>query len=254
MYLFESTSKLVNEERQDLLRTQFDMLTVKVDGIRQWEGGRPLLSTDLLPTLLREVGVPQQVSHHKVADFEGHRLGKIAADVKESAFAGQMSERKYVDHSYGLSLTGVPSTGKTSLAAALLRYAAWNAFTIKFIDIEKFAKFHTTWIELSSNGDKYEDYDERADDWRRELWRLYFVYDFLVLDDVCRTKVPEFIYGEVHTLLRERAANGVFTIITANKNSKEMGEYLGTSSEHFIKREFITYGFAETEVVDYARE
>lgn len=239
MYLFESTEKEVSAERLRLNSWQADMLTVRnEDGARQ----NGVFSMGLRgPALLRAVGVPFQLVDFTIETMPDYQR-EIYDNVINTAFGEGVATRIYTTNSHGLALMGVASTGKTSLSSAVLRRAAKEGFTIKFIDLEAFSKFHTTWIELSSNGDKYDDYADRADSWRAELWRMYEVYEFLVLDDAGRSKVPLFVREEIHTLIRTRTANGCYTIVTGNFPTDQADQYLGESAAAFMRREFKVYG------------
>lgn len=249
MYIHESTQQDIDQERRRLNMWQFKLLHVRdVRGIFMYdETGHPLYDKDKLPEMLHQIGCPLQVCAHKLTDFTNGQLLE-AREVFEASF-GEI-EREYIPTQLGMALVGHVSTGKTTFAVAALRRAAWRGYTVKFIDIENLSRFFTTWIELSSNAKEYDDYADRADEWRRELWRMHMVYEVLVIDDIGRTKVPEFVYDELHSLLRSRTGNGCYTILTANKTLTEFGALVGESSKDFIRREFSVQPFvAEDKVV-----
>lgn len=233
MYPWQSTPEAVHAERQRLLAWQTQVIQERDDaGQPVYDERVPVRDVDRLPELMRQVGCPSQTSERRLSDFTTQPY------IEASAYWGRYARGDEAEHRFGMAFLGTPSTGKSSFGVGVLRSAAWNNKTVKFIDGETFAKFHTSWIEMSQNASRYDDYAERADDWRRELWRLNEVYDVLVFDDFGRSKAPAFIYDEFHTLLRTRLGHGLYTLITANASMKEFDQIVGVSCGAFIEREF----------------
>jgi len=243
MYLHESTLEQIEDERRRLSVWQARQLqrdgTALTDGVD--------FDKSKVHRLLRQVGVPSQAAHMRLADYTEGPLAAAAAVFEETFPDG---ERTLINGQHGLALLGALGTGKTTFAGAALRRAAWRGLTIKHIDIEDLSKFFTTWIELSANGDRYDDYAERADGWRAELWRVHCVYDVLVVDDLGRSKVPDFVYDELTSLLRKRVGNECYTIVTANMTKTELKELVGQQLSEFIFREFKAIPFSASDKVD----
>lgn len=197
----------------------------------------------MLDEMMRDIGVPDQLLGRRLDDFTEElspQLHQLRQRLNDMLVAVEDEPNRF-EHGdiYGVVLVGLSNTGKTSFCSAWLRKMIGSGFTGRFITVEQFAKFKTSWIELSSNASRYEDYAERADAWRVEMWRLQAVYEFLVVDDVGRTKVPEFVLGELHDLVRERAAHGCFTLLTSNMRLADMDRYVSEGFASFMRREMI---------------
>lgn len=197
-----------------------------------------------LDAMMRDVGVPGQLIGRRLSHFT-KELTPLLFDIRErlnlmlvQEGSGAPVSFKHGDV-YGVALVGMSSTGKTSFVSSWLRKMIACGFTGKFTTVEQFAKFKTTWIELTQNASRYEDYASRADAWRDEMWRLQAVYEFMVIDDIGRTPVPTFVLGELHDLVRERAAHDCFTMLTSNLPLKELDVYVGDGFAAFLRREMI---------------
>lgn len=221
MLLWESTEKDVIMERERVLRRQ-----QRAETLRQ---------------VLKDAGVGDRFVDRKLSDFEEERAYVDALGVVRSLWD---DEGNRVSPSAGMALLGLPSSGKTSFAAALLRSAARRYKTVHFITGERLLRFHTGRLDLSTHSSEYGDYAERMDEWHEENWRLNLVYEFLVIDDVLRAKFPDFVWDELHSMLRERGDALLYTIITANATLKQI-EALNPSLAAYLDREYTVVGFEE---------
>lgn len=191
---------------------------------------------------LRFVGVPEQLVPRRLNEFgeEVPGLQALRDKMRSFLFAGEDPSVGFTPTLPGLVLTGQAGSGKSSFAAAWCRKMLSLKYSVRFITIEEFAKFHTSWIEVSRNAARIDDYTERADEWHEEQWRMQQVYELLVVDDVMRSKVPDFILDELHSTLRKRVGSkGCFTIITANRSMTDLSSYLGDRFGDFLRREMM---------------
>ena len=163
MYPWQSTPEAVHAERQRLLAWQTQIIQQRDDADQPvYQGRVPVPSAQRLPQLMRAIGCPAQTCERRLTEFTSEPLLGAASTWVQQQMNGDTEDLRQ-----GMALLGVPSTGKTSLGVAVLRSAAWNNKTVKFVDIETFAKFHTAWIEMSQNSARYDDYAERGENKRR---------------------------------------------------------------------------------------
>lgn len=191
---------------------------------------------------LRYVGVPEQLVPRRLREFDERtpHLSELSEKMRSCLFDNDDPSKTFTPPLPGLVLTGQAGSGKSSFAAAWCRKMLSLTYCARFITIEEFAKFHTSWIELSRNSHKLDDYSERYDEWHEEQWRMQQVYELLVIDDVARSAVPQFVLDELHSTIRKRVGSlGCFTIVTANLSMTKMSEYLGDRFGDFLRRELM---------------
>lgn len=231
MNLWQSTPELIAADRQRLNR----WMTHRYQTVVQ---------------AMAAAGVPAQLIDRRMGDFPEDMGQLYGVRTMLDQLVTTQNEVCIPDGKRGLVLAGKATTGKSSIAAAWLRKTLVMGETARFVTIEEFSKFHTSWIELSSNGQRYGDeYVARADEWREENWRLHCVYEHLVIDDIGRSQVPAFVLDELHEVVRKRAATeGCFTILTSNKTMSGLQDYVGLAFGAFLHREFMLVGL--TEVLD----
>lgn len=234
MYAYESTQSAIAYERRLLLD--------RAHGL-----GRPEGPFSSYSDAVYSCGAPHQLRDRRLAAFEDAETFKAAAE-----YVPQL--RKFVegdDPLQGVVMLGEPTTGKTSLAVAMMRKALSLGKTARFISFDQYGKFLTTWIELSSNSRAYDDYAERADGWRRELWRMQRVYELLVIDDVGRGTAPDFVLNDLHELVRERTGNeGCRTVLTSNLTVADFRSRIGEAFAAFLQREFNRFAFTRDDILD----
>lgn len=121
----------------------------------------------------------------------------------------QLSDVKFGDgvgEGVGVRITGPARSGKSWTAAALLQRAAVRGFTIAWRTADELTEANYESVR-GSDADQVEAQQER--------WFLQSVVEVLVIDNLDVLVLTDFSARHVLSIVRARADNGLFTIITS---------------------------------------
>lgn len=211
------------------------------------DGERVINHDKLSDVLVQRCGAPLPLAGHTLREYlEGpnRKHQKAAEQVKEF-----MMQTTQPFSSHGLYMSGLPRTGKTSLAVAAMRMGLRKGLCVRFVSADSFIRFYQDRIELSKNAQEFDDVGERLDSWNRERWYLERVYDILVFDDFGRMTTAEYFANELHPLIRHRYEAGLRTIITSNVTKGEVPAMIDDRMREFLRSEYTEIKFADDAVV-----
>lgn len=180
-------------ERSAILAEQSRLLD---DGSRRVDKGK-------LPDVLAYAGVPSRLTHAAVGGVEPMSV--------RSALTDALRTLRESHAMVGVAIGGTARSGKSTAAAAVLRYFAARGKTILWRTAENM----TSTNYESVRGGEAEQVE--AD---REKWRLQEVYDVLVIDNLDLLALTEFTARHILSVIRARADNELLTVVTQTPLAK----------------------------------
>jgi len=152
--------------------------------------------------------------------FENFKLFADNKAIFETAQKYATEFEKYKAEGIGLNFNGTFGAGKTHLAAAIANYLINNGVPVIFGTV------------ISLLGKLKESYSR--DESESEILDLYGTVDLLILDDLGKERVNEWVLEKLYHIINERYENNLPLVITTNYGIDE------------LTKRFITYNNEET--------
>lgn len=250
----------VEREREQMLRVQRNLLD------KRDEQGRLVIIDDhpvpdplrVASTLVQSAGVPARFAGRLLTEFEDIEQYQAAIGAVRTAFRGRVPNQVF--QIGGLHLAGAVRTGKSSFAGAVCALAIKCNTTVQWLPYPKLIEHHVADVRLRFED---EEYVEKVDQLREEEHGWSELYELLVIDDVEQVAPPANVQQRVrdslHTIVRRRWENGLFTVITTNQPEKSdhqtqgRRDAFGPRYEEFIDSEFLKVKLISTERLSAGR-
>jgi DNA replication protein DnaC len=148
--------------------------------------------------------------------FENFRILDDNKTVFETAQKYAMEFEKYKAEGVGLNFNGTFGAGKTHLAAAIANYLINNGIPVIFGTV------------INLLGKLKESYNNDGSE--AEILGLYGTVDLLILDDLGKERVNEWVLEKLYHIINERYENNLPLVITTNYDIDDLTQRFTTKS------------------------
>lgn len=152
----------------------------------------------------------------KTRTFENFKVNNQNKSAYETALKYATEFEKYKKDGIGLNLNGTYGSGKTHLATAI---------TIKLINQGIPVIFGTT---ITLLGKLKQSYDNEIKESEGEIIDLYSSIDLLVIDDLGKERINEWVLEKLYLIINSRYENNLPIVITTNYNIDSLTNRLST--------------------------